>query len=57
MDGMLAIFSIGTVFTYIWVTTGSGFLAVVGMSEIILRHTSARVRSSLESVNRASTRD
>ena len=35
-DGTLAIASIGMVFTYIWVTTGSGFLAFVGMSEIVL---------------------
>lgn len=33
---MLANASVGMVFTYIWVTTGSGFLAMVGMSEIIL---------------------
>jgi len=36
MDGMLAIFSVAIVFIYIWITTGSCFLAVVGMSEIIL---------------------
>ena len=35
-DGMLANASIGMVFAYIWVTTGSGFLALVGMSEIVL---------------------
>ena len=51
MDGMLAFASIGMVFTYIWVTTGSGFLAVVGMSEIVLRHTFAKVRPSLASAN------
>jgi hypothetical protein len=51
MDGMLAFASIGMVFTYIWVTTGSGFLAVVGMSEIVLRHAFAKVRPSLASAN------
>ena len=35
-DAMLAIGSIGMVFTYIWVTTGSGFLALIGMTEIVL---------------------
>jgi len=35
-DGTLAVFSIFMVFFYIWITTGSGFLALVGMSEIIL---------------------
>jgi len=35
-DAMLAIASIGMVFTYIWVTTGSGFLALIGMTEIVL---------------------
>jgi len=35
-DGMLAFISIALVFTYIWITTGSVFLASVGMSEIVL---------------------
>ena len=36
MDSILAIASISMVFMYIWIATGSGFLAMVGMSEIIL---------------------
>jgi len=36
MDGLLAVASINMVFTYIWITTGSVFLSLVGMSEIVL---------------------
>jgi hypothetical protein len=36
MDALLAIFSVVLVFIYIWAVTGSSFLAVVGMSEILL---------------------
>ena len=35
-DAIRAILSISLVVTYIWITTGSGFLAAVGMSEIVL---------------------
>ena len=35
-DGLLAVFSVVVIFLYIWVTTGSVFLALVGMSEIVL---------------------
>lgn len=35
-DGLLALASIGMVFTYVWIVTGSLFLAMVGMSEILL---------------------
>jgi len=35
-DGMLANISISLVFNYIWFTTGSYFLALVGMLEILL---------------------
>jgi len=36
MDASLAIVSVALVFIYIWITTGSVFLATVGMSEILL---------------------
>ena len=36
MDGALAVFSVALVFIYIWAVTGSLFLAVIGMSEILL---------------------
>jgi protein dispatched 1 len=36
MDALLAIFSVVLVFIYIWAVTGSSFLALVGMSEILL---------------------
>ena len=35
-DALLAIISVHVVFFYIWFTIGSLFLAVVGMSEIVL---------------------
>ena len=35
-DAMLAIISVTVVFFYIWITVGSLFLAMVGMSEILL---------------------
>ena len=35
VDGTLAVASVVMVFAYIWITTGSGFLALVGMSEIL----------------------
>jgi hypothetical protein len=35
-DAALSVFSVVLVFIYVWVVTGSGFLAVVGMSEILL---------------------